>query len=67
MLTVQLVAVLFLDERHRLCQPLPLGAGLNGEVNCGAGERLRGVERLIGFVDHLSSKEEVGWRRPTSG
>lgn len=49
-----------LDEKHRLCQPLPPGAGLNGELNGGAGERLRGEERLIGFVDHLSTKEEVG-------
>lgn len=36
-----------------------LGAGRNGEVNDGAGERLRGEERLIGFVDHLSMKDEV--------
>lgn len=38
----------------------PQGPGLNGVVNGGAGERLRGEERLIGFVDHLSRKEEVG-------
>lgn len=37
----------------------PGGAGLNGGVNGGAGETLRGEERLIGFVDHLSMKEEV--------
>lgn len=43
------------------CQPVPPGAGPNGEdVNGGAGETLRGEERLIGFVDHLSMKEEVG-------
>lgn len=41
-------------------QPLPPGAGLNGEVNGIAGETLRGEERLIGFVDHLSTEEEVG-------
>lgn len=41
------------------------GAGLNGEeVNGGTGETLRGEERLIGFVDHLSMEEEasIGFR-----
>lgn len=44
------------------CQSFPRspGAGLNGKVNGGAGETLRGEERLIGFVDHLSTKEEAG-------
>lgn len=39
-------------------------AGLNGEeVNGGGGETLSGEERLIGFVDHLSTEEEDGgWR-----
>lgn len=40
--------------------PPPPEAGLNGEVSGGAGERLRGEERLIGFADHLSIKEEAG-------
>lgn len=35
-------------------------AGLNGgEVNGGGGETLSGEERLIGFVDHLSTEEEA--------
>lgn len=41
------------------------GAGLNGEeVNGGTGETLRGDERLIGFVDHMSVEEEasIGFR-----
>lgn len=50
----------FLDEKLTLCQPLPPGAGLNGEVNGDAGETLKGEERLIGFVDHLSTEEEAG-------
>lgn len=36
------------------------GPGLNGAANSHAGERLRGEERLIGFVDHLSVREEAG-------
>ena len=36
----------------------PLGPDLNGGVNGSANESLRGEKRLIGFVDHLSMKEE---------
>lgn len=51
----------FLEEKHRLCQALPSGPGLNAAgVNGGSGETLSGVERLIGFVDHLSTGEEAG-------
>lgn len=49
----------FLDEKARVEPASSPGAGLNEEkVNGGAGETLRGEERLIGFVDHLSTEEE---------
>ncbi len=43
----------------------PPGAGLNEEVNDGAGETLRGEERLIGFVVHLSTEGEANGRDGT--
>lgn len=50
---------LFFDEKARVEPASSPGAGLNEEkVNGGAGETLRGEERLIGFVDHLSTEEE---------
>lgn len=36
------------------------GGSEGGEVNGGGGETLSGEERLIGFVDHLSTEEEDG-------
>lgn len=58
MLTVQFVGVFFLEEKLGLCWPFPSGPSQNGEeVNGGTGETLRGEERLIGFVDHLSAEE----------
>ncbi|KAK2882181.1 hypothetical protein Q8A73_022691 [Channa argus] len=38
----------------------PAGPGLNEEGNDGAHEGLKQDERLIGFVDHLSTKKEAG-------
>lgn len=43
----------------------PPVAGLNGEANGGGGETLRGEERLIGFVVHLSTEEEADGRDST--
>lgn len=65
MLIVQAGGSLFSMKISGCASLFPPGAGLNGEVNGVAGETLRGEERLIGFVVHLSTEEEEDGRDGT--